>query len=235
MDFFSLFDDFSNREEEVLDDLDVVLMAPGRVPNLEGLGVEKVGVKLNHKGTSLDDQLIGTIYNDFIDGRDGDDSLDGGSGKDKLKGRKGDDTLIGGAGQDKLKGAGGDDHIIGGYDSDKLVGGHGDDLFIYLKTADSGVESMDFIKDFGRGNDVIDLGAIDAIDDEGFPLSLLPPVNDAFTFIGTSAFSFTAGELRYFHSGGNTIVEGDTQGDGFADLRIELKGLHTLEEGDFVL
>jgi hypothetical protein len=57
--------------------------------------------------------------------------------------------------------------------------------------------------------------------------------NDAFTFIGTDAFAAhpgLAGAMRYFQDGGanRTYVEGDTNGDGTADFRLELVGLHTL-------
>jgi restriction endonuclease Mrr len=54
-------------------------------------------------------------------------------------------------------------------------------------------------------------------------------------FIGTAAFSKTAGELRYQEIGGNTYVSGDTNGDGLADFLIRLAGSHALTSSDFVL
>ena len=59
--------------------------------------------------------------------------------------------------------------------------------------------------------------------------------NEAFAFIGTAAFSHTAGELRYEEVSGFTYVYGDTNGDGIADFMIRLDGLHALSSGDFVL
>jgi hypothetical protein len=37
------------------------------------------------------------------------------------------------------------------------------------------------------------------------------------------------------HDGGNTFIEGDTDGDGVADFVIRLNGLINLVAGDFVL
>lgn len=45
---------------QVLDDLDCVLMAPGRVPVTEGLGLEAVGVNLNHKKEIVVDDFQNT-------------------------------------------------------------------------------------------------------------------------------------------------------------------------------
>jgi hypothetical protein len=46
--------------------------------------------------------------------------------------------------------------------------------------------------------------------------------DQAFSFIGTNAFS-AAGQLRFFQDGaGNTIVEGNIAGDPNADFQIEL-------------
>jgi hypothetical protein len=63
--------------------------------------------------------------------------------------------------------------------------------------------------------------------------------NDAFSFIGTDAFSAHAGlgHLRYFQiddpnpSLDRTFVEGDTDGDEIADFQLELGGLHSLTAG----
>jgi hypothetical protein len=44
--------------------------------------------------------------------------------------------------------------------------------------------------------------------------------DQAFTFIGAAAFSNTAGQLRATQQGGSWLIEGDTNGDGVADLSI---------------
>jgi len=43
------------------------------------------------------------------------------------------------------------------------------------------------------------------------------------------------GELRYFQENGNTIVEGDVNGDGSADFQIEISGITSLQASDFIL
>jgi hypothetical protein len=41
--------------------------------------------------------------------------------------------------------------------------------------------------------------------------------------------------LRVTHSGGNTFVSGDVNGDGNADFSIEVAGNRNLKEADFAL
>ena len=63
--------------------------------------------------------------------------------------------------------------------------------------------------------------------------------DDHFDFIGTGAFygSGTQGELRYFQLAGpgQTIVEGDIDGNGTADFQIAFVGLISFANTDFVL
>ena len=59
--------------------------------------------------------------------------------------------------------------------------------------------------------------------------------DNAFSFIGTSAFSGSKGELRTKQVGGNTYVQGDVDGDAAKDFEIELTGSLTLTAGDFLL
>ena len=89
-----------------------------------------------------------------------------------------------------------------------------------------GAAQRDHITDFKQGVDKIDLAGIDAVAGTG---------NDAFTFIGTTSYSPTPGELRQFSNGGNTIVAGDIDGDGADDFQIQLTGTFTLTAADFVL
>ena len=88
--------------------------------------------------------------------------------------------------------------------------------------------SRDLILDFSRAQgDKISLSAIDA--------NSLAGNNQAFTFIGTAAFSNVAGQLRYETSGGVTTISGDVNGDGVADLQIQLSGSIALIASDFIL
>lgn len=146
----------------------------------------------------------------------------------KLVGNNGNNGLAGLAGSDTINGAGGNDVLTGGHGQDFLTGGAGADTFRYLTLADSGVGGTlrDVITDFGAG-DRIDLSALDA--DAG------TPGNQGFTFIGASAFSGVAGQLRSEISGNAAFVSGDVNGDGAADFQIALIGPHLLAAGDFLL
>jgi hypothetical protein len=88
---------------------------------------------------------------------------------------------------------------------------------------------MDQILDFTPGTDKIELDRIDA--------DSLAAGNQAFTWIGSNAFSGSAGELRAYEQSGSWFVEGDTDGNGAADLVIALtlQGPTPLSAGDFLL
>ena len=136
--------------------------------------------------------------------------------------------LIGGAGSDVIIGGGGADQIYGAGLGDALTGGAGADTFRYDSASDSTASATDLISDFLSGTDKIDLSRIDA--DSG------TAGNQAFTWIGSSAFTNVAGQLRAFQSGGDWIVEGDVNGDGVADLTITVttQGSDPLLQGDFL-
>jgi serralysin len=137
--------------------------------------------------------------------------------------------LFGGAAADTLKGGALADLLHGAMGADTLRGGGGADIFRYQAVTESYSVARDHIIDFTPGTDKIDLGAIDASRSVGG--------DQAFAWIGSSAFSKTAGELRAFQSGGQWIVQGDINGDGFADLVIALtlQGSTPLGAGDFLL
>ena len=159
----------------------------------------------------------------------GNDSLQGGALNDILNGDAGIDALLGQAGNDTLDGGSGNDIVDGGTGRDFLTGGDGADRFRFDDGDYSGTSAVnsDRIFDFSQAQgDLIDLSRTDAISGGA---------DDAFTFIGTAAFSSTAGELRYEQGGAFTLVTGDTDGDGNADFAIRLDGLVTLTGGDFVL
>lgn len=175
---------------------------------------------MNHFGSPLDDQLVGTVFADLIEGR---------SGKDMLWGHNGNDVIRGEGGDDKLKGGLGNDLIDGGKGRDKLTGDGGADTFFFDNLKDSKVKSKDrdVIRDFdATEGDIIDLAGIDA--KEGGS-------DSDFKFIGTAGFSDTKGELRYAEKADKVIVKGDVDGDGEADFAIKVKGVTSLAEDDFVL
>jgi hypothetical protein len=120
--------------------------------------------------------------------------------------------IFGGQGADTITGGQGADIIVGGLGPDAMTGGLGNDVFMY-RTADDSISSgRDGIQDFAIG-DILDLSRVDAI--EG------TPGNDAFTFIEDDPFNNVAGELRAsIFAGSIWLVEGDTDGDGNADLEF---------------
>ncbi|WP_417723119.1 calcium-binding protein [Salipiger sp.] len=171
------------------------------------------------------ERFFGGGFADNLRGGHGGDVLHGGGVSDRLYGRGGNDTLNGGTGADALYGNLGADVMTGGDDAGRR------DRFIYFNAAESGVGAghRDVITDFVPGEDRIELGRLDA------DLSL--GGKQAFTFIGSNAFSGHAGELRagIVAGQGITLVQADLDGDGVADFEIELTGRHTLHASDFLL
>jgi Ca2+-binding RTX toxin-like protein len=142
------------------------------------------------------------------------------TGNLRLFGGAGDDTLIGGAGNDLLYGVGG---------RDTLTGGGGSDTFQLRSLSDSTTANPDRILDFTSGTDKIDLAILDA--------DANAAGDQAFTFIGSGAFQGVAGQLRAYDTGlGHWKVEGDVNGDGFADFAIEvvLATAQPLASSDFI-
>ncbi|MFL6845493.1 MAG: M10 family metallopeptidase C-terminal domain-containing protein [Allosphingosinicella sp.] len=141
--------------------------------------------------------------------------------------------LFGGAASDILKGGGQADLIHGNLGADTLTGGGGADTFRYQKSEESTSSSMDHILDFTPGTDKIELTRMDA--------NTLAAGNQDFHWIGSGAFAGTgaasAGELRAYEQNGTWFVEGDTNGDGTADLVIALtlQGQTPLSQSDFLL
>ena len=157
-----------------------------------------------------------------------DGEIHGGIGFDTIGGGAGEDVIFGDNGNDVLKGGGGHDILTGGTGRDTLRGGLGDDSFNFNSVNDSAAGAQrDHIVDFEQGEDVIDVSTIDANAGVGG--------NQAFTFIGTTAFSGTAGELRAYNSGTDSKVSVDRDGDGNGDFSILVENVHGLTEGDFVL
>lgn len=171
---------------------------------------------------------------DLIFGTNGNDVINALGGEDIVFGDSGNDNIFGGSGRDSLNGGSGNDILIGGGGADLLSGGSGQDIFRYTSVGDApratGIFAalnretiLDFNSSNGANHDLIDLSAIDA--------NINVAGDQGFAFIGSSAFSGVAGQLRY--SGG--VLQADVNGDRIADLEIFMVSAPPLDRTDFVL
>jgi Ca2+-binding RTX toxin-like protein len=178
--------------------------------------VERLELKgsgnLNGTGNSLNNTMVGNSGNNGLSGGDGKDFMVGGAGNDILNGGAGNDTLIGGAGGDILNGGAGNDRFDFDLVSDSPAG---------PALRDS------IVGGFAHGFDRIDLSTIDA--------NTLVGGNQAFSFIGSAAFSGVAGQLRYTNYSGNVIIDADVNGDSIADMQILVAGTTFMAGTDFIL
>jgi Ca2+-binding RTX toxin-like protein len=174
--------------------------------------------------------IFGFLGNDKLTGRADVDSLYGNQGNDNLFGAFGNDFLRGGSGDDILKGGAGLDFIRGGTGADSLTGGSQADLFFFKSIDESTVLPIgrDTIFDFKRvEGDIINVRQIDANINKGG--------NQNFEFIGDDRFNNEAGELRFNHKNGNTLVNADVDGDGDADFSVLVIGEINFKGADFHL
>jgi Ca2+-binding RTX toxin-like protein len=146
-------------------------------------------------------------------------------------------TVYGSDGPDFVRLRGGNETAVGSPGRDFYLGGTGRDTFVFNKLTDTGstLQTRDVIMDFAPHTDKIDLHGIDA--------KTTVVGNQAFTFlpVANTIFHHIAGEQRWRLENpintvnDKTIIEGDTNGDGIADLQIELRGLMNVFAGDLVL
>jgi Ca2+-binding RTX toxin-like protein len=157
------------------------------------------------------------------------DSLSGSSASDYILGGAESDDLFGNRGRDYLLGGDGNDRLTGGLDKDYLNGGAGSDRFDFnsIKEAGRTSSTRDVIEDMTRGSDRIDFKGIDA--------KTTSLGNNTFKWIGARDFHDKAGELHLVKRSGYVFVEGDTNGDGHADLRIVVEQVSNLGKSDFIL
>lgn len=99
--------------------------------------------------TSIEN-IIGSDFNDFLQGNGFANTFDGGADIDNMNGRGGDDLLIGGVDDDLLNGGNDNDTLEGGLDNDVMRGNGGDDSI-------EGGQGMDTAFG-GVGNDFISGG-----------------------------------------------------------------------------
>ncbi|GLS31382.1 Ca2+-binding protein, RTX toxin-related [Mesorhizobium albiziae] len=217
--------------------------------NLENLSYTGAGT-FTGTGNGSGNVITGGGLNDSLNGLAGNDTLNGGNGDDTFLAQNadGNDAYNGGAGTDTLNmsavtgatsvnfatgavtGAGTDtinsvENVIGGAGVNTftasntagvvntMTGGGGNDVFVFGTNA---AANGDVITDFQAG-DRVDLSGIDANSVTGG--------NNAFTTLlqGNVAFGAQA-VLRTYQSGGNTVIEGNNDGDTAADFSVTLSG-----------
>lgn len=143
---------------------------------------------------------------------------------DLIGGTNGDNFLGGLSGNDEVHGFGGNDDIEGGFGADFMSGGTGADHFIYRTARDSSSGNftpflVDVIADFSSAEgDRIDLSLV--------------PGSDGFVFNGAGGFSGRGnGEIRFE----NGFVFVDVDGNASADLTIQMNGVTTMSNTDFLI
>ncbi len=158
-----------------------------------------------------------------------------GSGADQLSGNGVINVLAGGAGNDRLDGRAGNDLLFGQAGKDTLIGGTGSDRFVFQLVTDSTVAAPDEINDF-TVNPAATAAFIDRIDLSSIDARAGVAGNDAFTFIGSAAFT-AEGQIRAIASGADTLIEINTTGTSGAEMAILLKTFTAanLAAVDFVL
>jgi Ca2+-binding RTX toxin-like protein len=155
-------------------------------------------------------------------------TMAGSEKQDIMRGTGGVDVIHGKGGIDVITAGSGNDVLVGGANRDWLSGQGGNDTFVFTSLTDSRPGSdCDVICDWGFGTDRIDLRLIDA--------NTAASGDQAFKWIGASAFSGQAGELRAYSTGSSTIVEANVDGDKGADLQIQINGKIALAAIDFLL
>lgn len=197
------------------------------VDNRNDKVVERAGGGSDTVLASIDHTLASNTEKLTLTGS-GDIAGNGNGLANAITGNGGRNTLDGAAGNDVLKGGGGADRLVGGLGSDDLYGGSGKDLFVFETIRDSTIPAAgrDTIFDFAKG-DRIDLRTLDA--------KTGTAKNDAFTFIGTTGFSKSAGELRFEKKASDIYLYGDVNGDGKADFAIHIDNISSLGKADFLL
>jgi serralysin len=115
----------------------------------------------------------------------------------------------------------GDDVLVAGIAINQWFGGgDGADTFVFGSA---------LALSLGAGRDIIDdFSQVegDAIDLTGIP---------GLSFVGTSQFGDVAGEVRYEIVGDVTVVSIDLDGNGDADVELELTGMIALSGDDVLL
>lgn len=154
-------------------------------------------------GTSGNDQINGTEWNDLMRGRAGHDSISGFDGSDTLFGGFGFDTLNGGSGNDTLDGEANSDRLYGGDGNDRLVGDQGYDNLYGDAGNDTLLGGTEADRLYGgTGDDLLRAGT-----NFGLTVDGLFGEDGNDTMFGDGGFDFLDG------GAGNDVMDGGAQAD----------------------
>ncbi|MFK7879001.1 calcium-binding protein [Roseobacter sp.] len=117
----------------------------------QGFANTQLGRAVEIDTLSRFENVVGSIFDDFIFGNAGANRIEGRNGRDSIAGLDGNDIISGGSDRDLLFGNQGDDAISGGRDNDTIDGGFGDDFLV-------GNAGADLIRG-GPGEDILIGGA----------------------------------------------------------------------------
>jgi len=129
------------------------------------------------------ENVVGSNYNDLIEGN---------AGNNELMGLAGQDHLVGGAGDDRLFGGDQDDSLVGGLGADRLDGGNGND-WVQYGFSQSGI-TVNLSTGVGSGGE--------AQGDTYFGIENVSGTNFDDMLIGN------AGNNRFYGGNGNDIIIG---------------------------
>jgi Ca2+-binding RTX toxin-like protein len=145
-----------------------------------------------------------------------------------LAGNGGANAIVGAGGVDRLSGGAGNDVLDGGAGADVLTGGTGSDVFLFRGVDFGNRKTAAVIADFNHAaGDKIDLHLVDA--------NATRAGDQAFGFLGSGAFTGSAGQLRIQYYSGSTYIYFDLDGDRGADANLVLNGHIGLAAADFIL
>jgi Ca2+-binding RTX toxin-like protein len=178
-------------------------------------------------GGNGNDTVEGGFGADNVQGGAGNDQVSGGDGNDIVRGGTGRDTVSGGAGADTVYGDEGSDMVYGSDGADRLYGGAGVDWFNYTLVSNSTAAARDWVMDFVKGTDKINLNMMDA--------DATTAGNQNFYFAGPGMLAVDPGNVWMTELLTGTMIRGDVTGDFAADFEIFVYGAYGMTAADVIL